>query len=35
MVLNHVVVGVLLLPIGVLVTYAAAEAVAGARWGWW
>jgi hypothetical protein len=32
MVLNHVVVGVLLLPIGVLVTYAAADAVAGARW---
>ena len=31
-VLNHVVVGNLLLPIGGLVTYAAADAAAGARW---
>jgi hypothetical protein len=32
MVLNHVVVGILLLPIGGMVTYAAADAAAGARW---
>lgn len=32
MVLNHVVVGILLLPIGGLVTYAAVAAASGARW---
>lgn len=32
MVLNHVVVGILLLPCGVLVAYAAAGAAAGERW---
>ncbi len=32
MVLNHVVVGILLLPLGLLVTYAAADAAAGVRW---
>ncbi|MGZ6071313.1 MAG: hypothetical protein ACXWK8_08845 [Myxococcaceae bacterium] len=32
MVLNHVVVGILLLPIGALVAYAARDAAEGARW---
>ena len=32
MLLNHVVVGILLMPLGVLICYAAPHAVAGARW---
>lgn len=32
MLLNHVVVGILLLPLGILTFYAAASAVAGERW---
>jgi hypothetical protein len=32
MLLNHVVVGVLLLPLGILIWYAAPQAAAGARW---